>query len=65
VKLTWLKDGRHADGRAHALSKQNLVIFGSERSHHETKDVEKGANQDELTRTVLVIQYSNDGTLFD
>jgi hypothetical protein len=52
---TWLEDGRDANGRAYALGQQDLVVLRAEGTHHQAKDVQQAAGEEQLSRAVFVI----------
>jgi hypothetical protein len=64
LPLTRLVDGTHANGRAHALCKQDLVILSAKASHENPKNVQEAANEDDPSGPIPVIQHADDGTLF-
>ena len=43
------------------MGKDELVVLGGERSHHETEDVEEGAEDEERLGTVVVEDFAKDG----
>lgn len=53
-QLTRLKNGGHSYSRAYALSQHDLVVFGTQASHHDAEDVEQTADQDQTTGTVVI-----------
>lgn len=55
-----LEQGRDADRRAHALGQQDLVVFRSQAAHHDAKDVQKGASEQQPPRPIVAVIVSHD-----
>jgi hypothetical protein len=43
---TWLEDCRYTKGRTNPLSKKDLIVFGTQTGHHDTKDMQKTATDE-------------------
>lgn len=48
-----------ADGTAEALGQEELVVLGRQRCHHEPKDMQECADEDERRRAILVKQEAD------
>ncbi|KAG5982347.1 hypothetical protein E4U43_006456 [Claviceps pusilla] len=57
------EDGRQAKARADALRQQDLIVLRSKRAHHQPRDVEQGAEEVELSRSVPVVYGAEDKAL--
>lgn len=62
-KRTRLKNCRDANRTNDPLGEQHLIIFCRYRSHHETKDVHQRPDQEQVARSVPIVELADDGTL--
>lgn len=63
ITLTRLDNGRDAKCGADSLSQKDLIVLGADGGHHDAKDMEEGSHKDEMARTIIVVEFSDDGTL--
>ena len=52
---TRLEDCRDAYRGAQSLCKKYLIVFGAEAGHHDAKDVQEAANQEQPPRTKVIV----------
>ena len=48
---------------AHSLRKKYLIVFSAKASHHDAKDVQKAANQEQPPRTIVIVHDAEERAL--
>lgn len=55
---------RRTKRRADALRQDELIVLGADRGHKNAKDVEDSPNEEKMVRTISIIQFPHDWTLY-
>jgi hypothetical protein len=61
--FTWLEQSWGADGAQNALGEEDLVVLRRKRCHHQAKDVQYRASEDQVPRTITIMQLPYNDTL--
>ena len=54
-----MKDHGSSNGRADSLTKQDLIVFSCNTSHHETEDVQKRAGDQQGSRAEVIEDFAD------